>query len=361
MRTSRIAGGGRRLGAVTGMMIIAAMLIPPGARAGATEAGAPKAGTDTGGYPYAHAVNCSKKYGPQSWCVKGKDISPLGYKYRNDTDYVAWMFKRVFRIKLPGKLGSAGDWAARLKADGYTLSHQPRVGDIAIWPSSKKDQGHVAYVFAVSRGASWLDEYDANGAGTFTDSRTSRQIGHGSGPVVYATPTTGTCPASEQLMLPPAIAVNPKTGLAVAAAVGPADSLYVYWQSQNGVWNGPYGLDGGAPGIAYSSPAIAIDPSTGLPVVMAVGPSNSMYAYWQNADASWSGPYGLAGGHAGIALFSPAIGYNSATGLITALAEGPSGSLYAYWRNSAGQWSGPGGVDNQRLGMTYSDQAIDQT
>ena len=182
MRTSRIAGGGRRLGAVTGMMIIAAMLIAPGARAGATEAGAPKAGTDTGGYPYAHAVNCSKKYGPQSWCVKGKDISPLGYKYRNDTDYVAWMFKRVFRIKLPGKLGSAGDWAARLKADGYTLSHQPRVGDIAIWPSSKKDQGHVAYVFAVSRGASWLDEYDANGAGTFTDSRTSRQIGNGSGP-----------------------------------------------------------------------------------------------------------------------------------------------------------------------------------
>ncbi len=341
--TGRIFGAraNSRSGAVTGMVIIAATLIASTAQAGATEVhrearaagvrsqfsarslatGTSSAGAGSGGYPYARAVNCAKKYGPQSWCIKGKDISPLGYKYRNDTDYVAWMFKRVFGISLPRKLGSGGDWEARLKAAGYALSDQPRVGDIAILPASKTGSGHVAYVFAVSRGTGWLDEYNANGSGTFSDSGTSRQIGNGSGPVVYASPTSGNCPAQQQLMHTPAVAVNPKTGLGSAAAVGPSDSLYVYWQSPNGAWNGPYGLDGGAPGIAYSSPAIIIDPTTGLPVVMAEGPSHSMYAYWENANGSWSGPYGLGGGKAGIAWSAPAIGYNSATGLITALAE----------------------------------------
>ncbi len=312
------------------------------------------------GYPYAHAVNCAKKYGPQSWCIKGKDVSPLGYKYRSDTDYVAWIFRQVFGISLAGKLGSAGDWAARLKADGYGLSRQPRPGDIAIWPGGKQGPGHVAYVFAVSQGSGWLDEYDVNGSGKFSDDRTARQIA-GSGPVIYASAGSASCSGTQQLMLPPAIATNPKTGLGFAAAVGPADSLYVYWQSQNSGWNGPYGLDSGAPGIAYSAPAIIIDPTTGRPVVMAVGPNNSMYAYWQNANGLWSGPYGLGQGKPGIAWSAPAIGFNSATGLITALAEGPSATLYAYWRNAAGQWSGPGGVDNQRPGIAYSAPAIAET
>ena len=318
-------------------------------------------GAGTGGYPYARAVSCSGKYGPQSWCIHGRDISPFGYKYRNDTDYVAWMLRRVFGIALPGKLGKAGDWAARLKAAGYALSRHPRVGDIAIWPPGKNGRGHVAYVFGVSKGAGMLDEYDADGAGTFSDSRTSAQAA--GGPVAYASRAmSASCPDTRQLMLPPAVTANPRTGLGWAAAVGPADSLYAYWQSPGGYWNGPLGIDGGAPGIAYSAPAIIIDPRTGRPVIMVAGPHNSMDAYWQNAspNAPWSS-LALDNGAAGIAWSAPAIGFNTATGLITALAEGPSGSLYAYWRNSAGQWSGPGGVDSQRPGIAYSAPAIAET
>jgi surface antigen len=311
---------------------------------------------NTGGYPYANAVDCAKKYGPGSWCIKGKDESPYGYKYRNSTDYLAWKIRQVFRKSLPEKLGDAATWAARLKADGYTIDKQPRVGDITAW-DAPKGSGHVAYVYAVSNGVASLDQYDVNNEGMFSSDRTTAEIPPGT-TVTWINPTSPpVCTGSPGMQLPPSIAANPKTGLGVAAADGPSDSLYVYWQNSTGLWQGPYGLDSGAPGIAYSAPAVGVSPKTLLPVVAAEGPSHSLYVYWEDSSGQWLGPLGLDGGRAGIAYSAPAVAFGS-NGLPVVLAEGPSNSLYAYWENSNGLWSGPLGVDGGRAGIAYSAPAM---
>jgi hypothetical protein len=150
---------------------------------------------------------------------------------------------------------------------------------------------------------------------------------------------------------PPSVAINPLTGLAVA--VGPSNSLYAYWQDSNGQWSGPLGIDGGNPHIAYSAPSVAVNLSTGLEVAVAEGPSNSLYAFWQKSDGSWAGPLGIDGGRAGIGYSPPSVAINPLTGLAVAVAEGPSNSLYAYWQDSNGQWSGPLGIDGGAPGIAY--------
>lgn len=160
----------------------------------------------------------------------------------------------------------------------------------------------------------------------------------------------------------PAVAINPQTGLATAVVEGPNHSLYAYWQdSIDGPWTGPFGIDGGAPGIAYSAPSIAFNPTTGLATVAAEGPNNSLYAYWQNSvDGSWSGPLGLDNGAGGIAYSAPSIAFNAATQTATAVARGPNNSLYAYWQDGLnGQWSGPLGLDGGSGGIAYSAPSID--
>ena len=133
----------------------------------------PQAIAATGGYPYANAVNCSTKYGPDSWCINGGDISPYGYVYRNCTDYVAWKILQVLGVTLPKTLGNASTWGARLKADHYSFDSSPRVGDIAAWNNVDHGLGHVAYVYAVSNGIASLDEYNVANTGKFSSNRTT--------------------------------------------------------------------------------------------------------------------------------------------------------------------------------------------
>jgi CHAP domain-containing protein len=363
----------RRARIVTGILSLAVAVAVAGpAAASARPASAPamKAATAAAGpggrplaedrsdgshdYPYAAAVSCSKKYGPRSWCINGRDTSPLGFKYRNDTDYVAWKIDHVFGVRLPSKLGSASTWAARLKADHFTVDKQPRVGDILVWNAPDGGSGHVGYVYAVSNGVASLDEYDADGTGKFSDDRTTAEIPSGSTTTSYSPQSTPPCTGNGGTQLPPSVAVNPATGLGVAAAVGPSNSLYVYWQNASGLWQGPLGLDGGAPGIAYSSPSIAVNPLTGLPMVAAEGPSNSLYVYWENANAQWSGPLGIDHGDPNIAFSQPSLAVSPTTGLAVILAVGPSNTLYTYWQNSTGGWLGPGGLDHQSAGIAYS-------
>ena len=55
-------------------------------------AGQAVASTTVGGndYPWSAATDCLATYGEYSWCENGNDISPLGFGYRNCTDYVAY-------------------------------------------------------------------------------------------------------------------------------------------------------------------------------------------------------------------------------------------------------------------------------
>lgn len=62
-------------------------------------------------------------------------------------------------------------------------------------------------------------------------------------------------------------------------------------------WSGG-GSGGTKPG---AGPSIAINPATGLAYAVTEGPNNSLYAYWENSNGQWTGPLGIDGGKAGIA------------------------------------------------------------
>ena len=156
----------------------------------------------------------------------------------------------------------------------------------------------------------------------------------------------------------PAVAVNASSGLATAVADGPGHSLYTYWQDATGTWNGPLGIDGGQGDIAYSTPAIDFNPNTNLATAVAEGPGHSLYAYWQDATGTWNGPIGIDNGQGGIAFSEPAMSFDPNTDATTVVAQGPDNSLYAYFQDPSGAWNGPIGIDAGRAGIAFSDPAI---
>lgn len=158
----------------TGALVAAGTTkLADGAQLSSPRAVTPAPGSDTGGYPYSTAPDCSAEYGTYAWCVNGYDISSYGYAYRNCTDYVAWKVRTVFGIVLPRTLGNASTWGINLHATGYAYDSTPRVGDIAAWNTGTGGFGHVAYVYAVHGAIASLDEYNAAGTGLFTSNRTT--------------------------------------------------------------------------------------------------------------------------------------------------------------------------------------------
>ncbi len=91
----------------------------------------------------------------------------------------------------------------------------------------------------------------------------------------------------------PAVGVAKAMGLAYALAVGTSRSLFAYWQNGAGQWQGPGGVDHQQTGLAFSAPAMAENPVNGLLLALAVGPDNSLYVYWQDSKGNWVGPLGI--------------------------------------------------------------------
>ena len=119
------------------------------------------------GYPYNSAVDCSAQFGVYSWCINNWWISPLGYGYRNCTDYAAWWLEShgVAASHLLN-LGNAETWASRAAGDGDTVVSTAAVGDVAYWSDSSF--GHVAIVTAVNAdGSVNVAEYNYAGTGNF--------------------------------------------------------------------------------------------------------------------------------------------------------------------------------------------------
>ena len=80
-------------------------------------------------------------------------------------------------------------------------------------------------------------------------------------------------------------------GLGAATAIGPSNSLFFYWEA--GGWRGPLGL-GGA-GSSFSVPAIAsMAADSSNPAIAVEGPNNSLFFYW-NIKGTWYGPVGVGG------------------------------------------------------------------
>ena len=110
------------------------------------------------------------------------ELSPLGYVYRNCTDFVAWRLNRDAGITTaPWKYtwanltplgGNAIDWKTSLIANGWTTSHVPVPGAVAYWGKSGGSEGHVAYVQAVNLNDTvTLEEYNWGGTNKY-DTRT---------------------------------------------------------------------------------------------------------------------------------------------------------------------------------------------
>ncbi len=140
------------------------------------------------------------------------------------------------------------------------------------------------------------------------------------------------------------------SNLPTVATEGPDHTLWIYWETSDAQWHGPYQV--GGPGSTYSTPAVAEGPS-GLPDIVAEGPDNSTYLYWETPDAQWHGPLGI--GAYGSTYSAPTIAAGPG-GLPYVAAEGPSDSLYLYWQTPDAQWHGPLGVGN--YGSTYSAPAM---
>jgi hypothetical protein len=148
----------------------------------------------------------------------------------------------------------------------------------------------------------------------------------------------------------PAVAFG-STGLPVVAVQGPAHALWLYWEGSGGQWNGPLAI--GQVGTTYSSPAISVG-SSGLPTIAVEGPANTLWIYQEQAvGGSWTTTKGV--GTVGSTNSSPAIAAGPA-GLPDVLVQGPSNTLWEYWEGSDGQWQGPLGVGGP--GSTNSSPAI---
>jgi surface antigen len=106
------------------------------------------------------------------------ELSPLGYVYRNCTDFVAWRLNRDAGITTApwkytwGNLtplgGNAIDWKKSWLANGWATSNTPVPGAVAWWGKDGGAAGHVAYVQAVNlNNTVTLEEYNWGGTNTY--------------------------------------------------------------------------------------------------------------------------------------------------------------------------------------------------
>lgn len=102
-------------------------------------------------------------------------LSPLGFNYRNCTDFVAWRLNEQKGVKnspwvftwstlgFPVGKGNAVDWKDQAITDGYVVNHNAAIGAVAWWGAERASGlGHVAIVQSInSDGSSNIEQYNA--------------------------------------------------------------------------------------------------------------------------------------------------------------------------------------------------------
>ena len=162
-------------------MVLIAVAILLGGTAGATASSprvtvahsVPHSGTlGHNDYPYQNAINCQSTYGPDSWCIDGNDISPLGFAYRNCTDFAAWRVGITWASFIRHGDGNAVGWKQAAINDGYTVSSTPVVGAVAWWPGGL---GHVAVVLSLNGdGSVNVEQYNQQNTGVYSQQSSVR-------------------------------------------------------------------------------------------------------------------------------------------------------------------------------------------
>jgi surface antigen len=128
-----------------------------------------------GGTCGGHAQGDDYPWPDQKTIQQGGGLSPLGYYYRECTDFVAWRLNRdAGDTNTPWKYrwsqltplgGNAVDWKKNWISHGWGVSNIPTSGSVAYWGTKGGPQGHVAYVQAIDPNASTItiEEYNWEG------------------------------------------------------------------------------------------------------------------------------------------------------------------------------------------------------
>jgi hypothetical protein len=175
-----------------------------------------------------------------------------------------WGLRPIFGTSLDGKTFAQSvhvDYPSVPLVSNGTPGRPYLPGDIVSFTgNSNEPDGHVAVVIASTENSSGngtvtIMEENAATSGKETLKVSDWKLLPAAG--AWVTPSnfdalaTGTTGSGASPPAGPAIAINPSTGLATVVAEGPSNSLYGYWQSSSGSWEGPIGIDGGKPNIAY--------------------------------------------------------------------------------------------------------------
>jgi surface antigen len=95
-------------------------------------------------YGYAYAKRCPE-------AGREERVDRWGMYMCNCTSYVAWALEANHQRTgwfIPGSM-DAWNWPNVARRSGLRVGRQPRVGDVAVWPTLARPFGHVAYVTRV--------------------------------------------------------------------------------------------------------------------------------------------------------------------------------------------------------------------
>ncbi len=144
-------------------------------------------------------------------------------------------------------------------------------------------------------------------------------------------------------------AISPTNGSVNVAVLGPSHSLFFYW-NVGGTWYGPLGI--GAPGSTYSAPSIVSEANGNFDIAVE-GPSNTLFMYWDTAG-QWHGP--LQVGVPGQAFSAPSAVVDQ-TKHVTIAVQGPDHTMNLFWCVAA-QWYGPYGLGAPSSTFTSPDLTL---
>ena len=124
-------------------------------------------------YPYQSAVNCSSTYGAYSWCIGGNDLSPMGFGYRNCTDFVAWRDGLTYASFIKSGDGNAVGWKAAAAARRLHREFDPDTRSYRLvgQPRSGAATGTSPNVMSVNgNGTAYVQQYNQAGTGVYSQS-----------------------------------------------------------------------------------------------------------------------------------------------------------------------------------------------
>ena len=141
------------------------------------------------GSNFTYSGSCGGSYpgsaGPGLWgetwgCSYGEDstIDNWGMFNRECVSYTAWMVHEEYisgeiAHDMPnwGGVGNAYQWINDAESTGIPVDQTPQAGDIAIRPASgiNGDVGHAMYVSAVSGGQIYVQQYNADLRGNYSE------------------------------------------------------------------------------------------------------------------------------------------------------------------------------------------------